>query len=177
MQRISVPHTGDTLTVKLREVPVSYREIPDVKDSESILEELEGRIEAGRKTGLPNEEMRKLEALKEGALARLFISKLGGMEGIFGERKMAAEIELLKIGDMGILFLPGEIMGRSAMRLKTSSDFPLMVASYANDYFGYLVEGDEDIEGAEGDYESIVAVLSDESINRIFVTAEDLIGE
>ena len=35
----------------------------------------------------------------------------------------------------------------------------------------------KDIEGGEGDYESIIAFLSDESINRIFVTAENLIGE
>ncbi len=174
MQRISVPHKGDIISVKSREVPVSYRDIPDVRDSESIVEEIGKRIESGRKAGLSKEEMRRSEALMEGALARLFISNLGGMEAIFGERKMAAEIELVMIGEMGILFLPGEVMSKTAMRLKTLSEFPLMVAGYANDYFGYLVEGDEE---NEADYESIVAFLSDESINRIFVTAENLIGE
>jgi hypothetical protein len=177
MQKTSVPHTGIDIEIKSETVPIDYRELPTVEESKAIIEKLEAGIVSGREAGLPGDEMRRLESLKEGALATLLITKMGGVEAVVGARKMETEVELLTIGKLGILFMPGEVMSRTAMRLKTLSEFPLMVAGYANDYLGYLVEGGEDIEGGEGDYESFVAFLSDESINRIIVTAEKLIAD
>lgn len=174
IQKASTPHLGDQISVKSRIVPVAYREIPDEKESEAIIEETVEKLKEGVAGGLSPGEIRRLESLKEGALTRLFISKLGGIEAVLGERKMEAEIELLMIGEMGLLFLPGEIMSGTAIRLKESAGYPLAVTGYANDYLGYLVdEGDEDGHG----YESFVTLLSDESIKEIVKTAENLIGD
>ncbi|MBN1574616.1 MAG: hypothetical protein JW984_15570 [Deltaproteobacteria bacterium] len=174
MQKTAVPHTGNEIKIRSEAVPVAYRELPAVEQSEAIIDEIKGRLDGGRKAGLSKEEIRKLESLKEGALARLLISKLGGIEAVIGKRKMETEVELLMIGEMGILFIPGEVMSKTAMKLKTLSEFPLMVVGYANDYLGYLVEKDE---SSEGDYESFVTFLSDGSIKEIINTAEKLIGE
>ncbi len=172
----SVPHSGDTLNVISNMVPVAYVQIPGDAESEKIIVKIEDKLkkaEENSKNALSIGEIRRLESIKEGALARLFISKLGGLESIFGKRKMEAEVQLLKIGEMGILFLPGEVMTKTAIKLKASAEIPLMVAGYANDYFGYLVEG---AEGGSEEYESLVAFLTTDSITKIVNRAINMIG-
>jgi len=117
--------------------------------------------------------MRRLESRREGALVRLFLAGSGGIEKIFGDRSMEAEVSIVRLGDIGLIFFPGEVMSRTAMDLKEEATFPLLITGYANDYFGYLVPGDLHDEGG---YESMVTILSDDSIDQIFSAARELIG-
>ena len=65
-------------------------------------------------------------------------------------------------------------MSRTAMDLKEEATFPLLITGYANDYFGYLVPSEL---RDDGGYESMVTILSDDSIDRMFSAASELISQ
>lgn len=171
-QKTASPLSGETLSVKSVKVNVKYAEMPNAEDVERELSQIDEEIKRGRGKELDQGEMRRLESRREGALVRLFLAKSGGIDAIFGERKMEAEVTIVRLADVGLIFFPGEVMSRTAMDLKEDATFPLLITGYANDYFGYLVPGD--LKG-HGGYESMATILSDDSIDRIFSAARELI--
>lgn len=171
-QKTAVPLAGDTLSVKSGRVKIKYAEIHAGDEAERELKRMDDEIKKGRETGIDQGEIRRLESLREGAIVRLFISKSSGIDTIFGERKMEAEVSIAVLGGVGLIFFPGEVMSRTAMDLKEEATFPLLISGYANDYYGYLVPSDL---RDDGGYESMVTILSDDSIDGIFSIATDLI--
>jgi hypothetical protein len=155
-------------------VPVEPEELPGEEESEALIAAAETEIDHAKEEGLSAHEIRKRESVREGALARLMISKLGGRETLMGEKEMVAGITFLKMGGIGIIFLPGEIMSETASLLKEESPIPLLVGGYADDYFGYLVPDDA---SHSNTYESLVTFLSGDSVNRIIEAARRLVSE
>ncbi len=172
-QKTAAPLAGETLLVKSERVKVKYAEIPNGDEAERELKRIDDEIKKGIEERIDRGEMRRLESRREGALVRLFLAGSGGIDAIFGERRMEAEVSIVMLGDIGLIFFPGEVMSRTAMDLKEEAGFPLLISGYANDYFGYLVPGDL---RDDGGYESMVTILSDDSIDGIFSTARDMIG-
>jgi hypothetical protein len=103
-------------------------------------------------------------------MVSLFFTSGGGFEEILGKRVMTAVVVLVRVGSMGMIFFPGEVMSETAISLKATAKGPLAVCGYANDYFGYLNR-------ASGGYESSMALLSPDSINEIIDAARRLVGE
>ena len=98
----------------------------------------------------------------------LFFIGGGGFDHVMGPRSMEPRVTLVRIGTLGIIFLPGEVMSETSLALKARASFDLMVCGYAEDYFGYLAVG-------EDRYESTSAFLSSESIGAVVKAAYDLI--
>jgi neutral ceramidase len=166
----SVPISGTGITVLAAHIPVAYRKLPDKDEAQRLLSKVEAMIDEAGKAGAGPGEIRRLESLREGAVVSLFFESVGGFKKLFGERPMTAPVTLAQIGSVGILSFPGEVMSRDAIGLKAAARKPLMVFSYANDYFGYLNHG-------EGGYELSMALLSPDSIERIISAARRLIEE
>jgi neutral ceramidase len=162
--------SAEGITVRTSDVPVRYRDLPDREEAERALVQIEREIAAERERGASPEAIRRLESVREGAIVSLFFATGGGFEAILGERKMTATITLVRVGPLGMVFFPGEVMSETAIALKESARGPLAVCAYANDYFGYLSHG-------AGDYESTMALLSPDSIGAIVEAARALIGE
>ena len=160
--------------MKSVKVNVKYAGMPDADDTKRELLQIDEEIKEGRDKKFDQGEMRRLESRREGTLVRLFLSGSGGIEKIFGERRMEAEVSIVRLGDIGLIFFPGEVMSRTAMDLKEEATFPLLITGYANDYFGYLVPSEL---RDDGGYESMVTILSDDSIDRMFSAASELISQ
>jgi hypothetical protein len=156
------------IRVVSRRVAVKYKPLPDPAEATKELEAADRRIAEARSRGAVSGEIRRLESIREGALVSLTFASLGGFDKVFGVRPMEAIVTLVRIGSIGIVFFPGEVTSDTAGAISAAAPFYLMVAGYADDYFGYLAPN-------EGGYESAVAVLSSESIERIVGAARDLI--
>ncbi len=165
---VSRPLVGEEISVGFIPVPVGYRVLPDREQVERRLAEIEGRIKKACSGGLSTGGIRRLESIREGILVTLYFIGGGGFEHIMGPRNMELRVILVKIGTLGIIFLPGEVMSETALALKARASFDLMVCGYAEDYFGYLAVG-------EDRYESTSAFLSPESIGAVVKVAYDLI--
>jgi len=167
----SVPISETGITVRRTGVPVAYRELPDQDEARRRLKEIETAIgDLGKMGGAPPGRMRRLESMREAAIISIHFSTGGGFEKLLGERLMTATITLVRIGRAGIIFFPGEVMSGTALSLKAAVRGNLAVCGYADDYFGYLVNG-----GSH--YESSMALLSPDSIEGIIGAAERLIEE
>ncbi|MBN2224909.1 MAG: hypothetical protein JW765_09570 [Deltaproteobacteria bacterium] len=166
----SVPLPGDRISVKTTHVPVSYRKLPDREETQRALFEVEREITESREKGKGFGEIRRLESIREGMIVSFFLMSGGGFDEIFGKRSMTAPITLVSIGSTGMIFFPGEVMSETAISLRAAARGTITVCGYANDYFGYLARGN-------GDYESSVALLSPDSIEKIIEAARRLVTE
>ena len=84
-------------------------------------------------------------------------------------------IQLLKMGDTGILAIPGDLFAQPGMDIKEyaqSRGFHLHICCYANGLIGYIPTKDV-LE--EGGYESTVAVVGPQAVSIIVRAAEDLL--
>ncbi|MCP4756989.1 MAG: hypothetical protein GY866_39505 [Proteobacteria bacterium] len=160
-------------------VAVKYRDFPDENTAEKLVTSVWQKIAEAKQSEIDPGTIRQLESVAEGALAQLFLVQSGGPEAVFGSREMEARLSLLTIGNVGILFMPGEVMSRTVISLKKTArqrNMTLLVSGYSGDYFGYLVPGRENVgPKATVNYESLIALLSEESIQGIIDLAKDLI--
>jgi len=74
------------------------------------------------------------------ALARRSVSLPGKtLRGGPAQRPLRAEVAALRIGDLALVFLPGEPFAEIGLEVRRRSPFPLTaVVGYAEDYLGYL---------------------------------------
>ena len=165
-----IPLAGSEIKVRTTRVPVRYRDLPSREEAERALFAVEKEIDDARGRGVAPGVIRRLESIREGAMVSLFFTSGGGFEEILGKRVMTAVVVLVRVGSMGMIFFPGEVMSETAISLKATAKGPLAVCGYANDYFGYLNR-------ASGGYESSMALLSPDSIDDIIDAARRLIGE
>lgn len=137
-------------------VPVRRRALasPDaaVAQLQAAVAELErtrgGQEDAGR--------LRLAEARVEGAQAELWVSSQGGWEALFGERPALAELQALRLGDVAIVAVPGELFSSAGAAVRRRLRERALVAGYANDYLGYLIP---EADAAEGGYEALIAMV------------------
>lgn len=164
----ALPGTG--IGVTAAGVPVRYRDLPDRDAAGRELAEAEAAIVRATGAGAGPGEIRRLESAREAAIVSTFFANRGGLDAVFGKRAMTATVTLVRIGSMGLVFFPGEVMSGSAAGLKAETANPLAVCGYANDYFGYFAQGG-------GGYESSMTLLAPDSIEAVFSAARRLIAE
>jgi neutral ceramidase len=164
-----IPFSGNGIEVLTSRVPVRYRDLTGRQEAERALFSVEKEIDAARSRGMTPGEMRRLESIREGAIVSLFFVSAGGFEAVLGKREMTAAVTLVRVGSMGMILFPGEVMSNTAISLKADAKDPLVVCGYADDYFGYLSD-------AGGGYESSMALLSPDSIRAVIDAARRLAG-
>ncbi|MDD5597453.1 MAG: neutral/alkaline non-lysosomal ceramidase N-terminal domain-containing protein [Victivallaceae bacterium] len=89
--------------------------------------------------------------------------------------KIITEIQVLRLGDIMLAFLPGEVFVEIGLEIKKRSPFPhTLVATYANDYdIGYIpVKAAYD----EGGYETVTSKVAPDSAEKLIVAVENSIN-
>ncbi|MBN1883246.1 MAG: hypothetical protein JW885_13850 [Deltaproteobacteria bacterium] len=172
--------SGRAVSIQKTAVTVAYRKYPDVEVARRAFDRAEEALARERGRGADPGRLRRLESVREGTLATLLLSGMGGPRAHFGDRSMDTAVSLVEIGGLLIVFFPGEVMSETALDLKKNSGMPLMVCGYAGDYFGYLARSSGDNSGGEDEngveYESLMAVLDAESIHRLIDGAKRMVA-
>jgi hypothetical protein len=84
-------------------------------------------------------------------------------------------VQVIRIGDLGIVGLPGEIFSEIGINIKHIWHFPnIMVVGYTNDYIGYV--GPPNVYEVGG-YELLMMSFSPEEGPILEKTAEDLLNQ
>ena len=172
---------GRTVSLDTVGIRVAYREYPNVDVAREAFDRAEANLARERENTADPGRLRQLESVREGTLATLLLTGMGGPHAHFGDRSMDTFVSLAEIGGLSIVFFPGEVMSETSLDLKQAAGMPLMVCGYAGDYFGYLARSTTEHEGGEHeddmDYESLMTVLDAESINRLIDEAKKMLAD
>jgi hypothetical protein len=175
----SSPVAGNIIAARASAMKIAFQDIPGPEDAQREYEEASRKISETAldvaQGGAPKTDDRLARSLLEGAVARLFLSKMGGWRAIFGTDEADIELQVIRIGDLIVCALPGEFFAERAARLReTASPSFGLVAGYANGYWGYFVPPHE---AAKGGYETMMAPLSSRHEPEIIEEVERLIEE
>jgi hypothetical protein len=146
--------SGQTLPLRL-----PYRRFPSVEDAQQQLASLQADLEQLRAAGRPAGDLRRAITRVEGAQAQAVMAQT------YGDRSAAeTEMQILRIGDLAIVGLPGEPFTRIVLDIKAASPLPHTIAvSYANDYSGYFPDRDSVLAGT---YEALISPY-DENVGAL----------
>lgn len=122
---------------------------PPLEEAERIHSDALAQAQAAQGSGNPRTEM-MYEGLVQWAAGVLALAKAGP-----AKRELPYEIQALRVGDLGILGLPGEVFVEYALNIDKASPLPLTaVAAYTNGNIGYVptaaayAEGGYEVESA-----------------------------
>ncbi len=128
--------TQDRVPLEALEVPVElkFRSFPGVEEAQYRVEQLQAALDELKAAGAPHGELRRAITRLEGATGQVVLARqLGG--GTHG----SSEVQVLKMGDLALVGLPGEPFTGTVLQIKERSASPhTAVISYANDDQGYF---------------------------------------
>jgi len=168
-----VPHEVSCLSVQSKIVALPVRELPSSEEAHNRLRRAQARLKELRTQHASAAELKSAETHVEGAQATINLlekSRIAELEHI------DIEMQLLQIGDTGILTIPGELFvqpGKDIKAYARSKGFSLHICCYANGKIGYIPT--EEV-FKEGGYEAGVAVVGARTVSMIVKTAQDLLG-
>ena len=88
-------------------------------------------------------------------------------------RSVRAELQVIAIGDIALLAMPGEVFTEIGTALKSDSPFAhTWIVGYANDSIGYFPTPEE---MRKGGYEALVSPFSAEAIEQMMHAARALL--
>ncbi len=141
----NTPLHGETRALRL-----PYRRFPPVEEAQRQLDGLQAELDQMRATGKPAGELRKAITRVEGAQGQAVMARTYGAAAA-GETQM----QVLRIGDLALVGLPGEPFTRIVLDIKTASPIKnTIVVSYANDYSGYFPDRASVLAGS---YEALIS--------------------
>jgi len=149
----ATPLAGKTQALRL-----PYRRFPPVEEAQRQLAALQAELEQMRANGRPDGDLRRAFTRVEGAQAQLVMAQT------YGEKTYAdTEMQVLRIGDLAVVGIPGEPFTRIVLDFKADSPLPHTIAvSYANDYSGYFPDRASVLAGS---YEALISPY-DESVGE-----------
>jgi len=159
-----------SIQTKILQLPV--KQLPSLEEVQNKLESTKDCLAQLRNQQAPPARIKTAETQLEGARMTMNLlkkSKITELENI------EIEMQLLTIGNTGILTVPGELFvqpGKDIKEYAQSKGFHLHICCYANGYIGYIPT-EEAFE--DGDYESSVAVVGPQAASTIVEAAKDLI--
>jgi len=167
-----VPKDVSCLSIQSMTVQLPVRQLPSLEEAQNQLNNAKDRLSQLRAQHASPAEMKSAETRGEGAQATMNLLKNSKMTEL---KNIEIEIQLLKMGDTGILAIPGDLFAQPGMDIKEyaqSRGFHLHICCYANGLIGYIPTKDV-LE--EGGYESTVAVVGPQAVSIIVRAAEDLL--
>ena len=92
-----------------------------------------------------------------------------------GRSSNRSQIQVLSVGGMALVGLPGEPFTRTVLDIKAASPNPFTaVLSYANDYQGYFPDA-QSIEG--GSYEALISPYDADAADSIYHAAIEILKD
>ena len=151
-------------------VSIPVRDFPPREKAEMELKSLNEVWENLKRNNAPVSELRIAQTRVEGAQAQLLMS-----QGFGNKKNIDCEIQLIQLGDLALITLPGEPFTRTVLEIKKLSPFALTsVVSYANDYLGYFPD-EESVK--MGTYEALVSPFKPGAAEILRDTAIKLLGK
>lgn len=144
----------DVLCVKQKLLPLPVRgDLPTAEQAKAIDCEFTRRIAAQSDETV----------IRELTIKRMYNQLLTErMESVLQEdgQCRSAEFDLLQLGDVRILFVPGELFSKVGLAIKrTREGKPVVICGYANDYLGYFPTAEA---LSDGGYEAETSVFAPE---------------
>jgi neutral ceramidase len=149
MQTIVTVESVD-LDGRIAPVALTFRPFPPLEEAQRELERLRAELEALKAAGASHGEIRRATTRVEGATGQVL------MAGEFkGRTHNSSQVQLLEMGDLALVGLPGEPFTRTVLEIKGQSDRRhTAVLSYANDEQGYFPDA---VSVAKGTYEALIS--------------------
>ncbi len=128
------PLTVDSLQGKSAEIHLPLREFGNVEDARVEAEKFALAYKAMVERGEPAGELRKAMTRVEGAQAQVMMAELYA-----GKASLDSVIQVIRIGSLILVGLPGEVFTETVLTLKSiGNGRKIAVMGYANDYCGYF---------------------------------------
>ncbi len=148
--QLSEPLSVNYLRSMVEPVSIPVRDFPPRERAELELKTLTEAWEKLKGGNAPASELRIAQTRVEGAQAQLLMS-----QGFGNKKSISSEIQLIQLGNLALITLPGEPFTRTVLDIKEQSPFELTsVVSYGNDYLGYFPD-EESVKA--GTYEALVS--------------------
>jgi hypothetical protein len=159
--RNAKPIADEPIAGRVLDVAVEPRRLPSIETAQREVSLAASRIDEARSRVSPAE-LRRLISHLEGAMAQLYLSENGGAEALVGRLPSHAALQVLQLGGIDVLGVPGEMFSAVGSTVCQRGPRAALLVGYANDYIGYLVPS-----GAAAGYEALMAFVTTESADAI----------
>ena len=154
--RGAVASAASGLAAAVQSVPVRWRTLPSPEAALAQVHAALAEVDRLKRSEAGAGALRVAQVRAEGAQAELWVSGQGGWEALFGARPAVAELQALRLGDVGVVAVPGELFSAPGAAVRRRLRGRALLAGYANDYLGYLIP---EADAAEGGYEALMAMV------------------
>lgn len=164
--------TQDTarLGARVAAVEPKFRPFPSPEEAQREVERLQAELEALKAAGATHGEIRRATTRVEGAMGQALMAK-----ELASLTQRRSQVQVLQIGDLALVGLPGEPFTRTVLEIKQQSKFPYTaVISYANDYLGYFPDA---VSIAEETYEALISPYGADAAEELRDVALRLLQE
>jgi hypothetical protein len=161
--------TSDDLQVSCitQGVDLPTRSFPSPEEADWLLKEETQRLENLKASDAPYGEVRSAYVTQLGAQIRAKIARQDVPE------RISSEVAFVKLGNLKIGLLPGEVFARTGTGIKDELGAGSMVLSYCNCSHGYILPPEDE---AEGGYESGASLIRPEAVDILQKAIVDLAG-
>jgi hypothetical protein len=155
------------LAASTTDVELKFRPFPPGEIARQELERLQAELEALKTAGAAHGEIRRATTQVEGATGQLLMA-----QELAGRSANYSQVQMLAIGDLALVGIPGEAFTRTVLDIKASSPKPFTaVVSYANDYQGYFPDA---LSIQEGSYEALISPYGADVASSLFEAVKGL---
>ncbi len=164
-----VTHDSPALDGELAEVQLRFRPFPPPEAAQAEVVRLRAELERLRATSATHGDIRRAHTRIEGAEGQALMS-----QELAGRTQRTSQVQLLRIGDLALLGLPGEPFSRTVLEIKQQSPRPwTAVVSYANEDAGYFPDA---ASIADGTYEALISPYGADVTEELRRTALQLLA-
>jgi hypothetical protein len=151
-----------------RPVELQFRPFPAPEVAQKEVARLQAELETLKASGASHGEIRRAITRVEGATGQAQMTK-----EFAGRSSIASQVQLLSIGDLALVGLPGEPFTRTVLDIKAGSPKPFTaVVSYANADEGYFPDA---ISIEKGSYEALISPYGADVANELREAATGLL--
>ena len=156
------------LSGKVAEVELKYRDFPTPQVARQELERLQAELDELKAAHASHGELRRAITRLEGAQGQALMA-----QELAGCRANRSQVQVLQIGELALVALPGEPFTPTVLEIKRRSPKACTaVVSYANDYQGYFPDAQSILEGS---YEALISPYAADIAEIFSETALNLI--
>jgi neutral ceramidase len=156
---------GRTTPVELR-----FRPFPAAEEAKSELKRLQENLEKLKANQASHGEIRRATTRVEGATVQAQMA-----QALSGRTGHSTLVQVLQVGDVALVGLPGEPFTRTVLEIKELSPHPhTAVLSYSNDEAGYFPDA---ASVTQGTYEALISPFGPDVAERLREAALSLLHE
>jgi neutral ceramidase len=169
MQLIDTKESA-TLRAAVAPVELKFRPFPSVEEGQRKVEQARDALQKLQAQGAASGEIRRAFTRLEGAMGQTEMARV-----FAGQSQRSSEVQVLEIGPLALVGLPGEPFTQLVLEIKQQSKRPwTAVVSYANDETGYFPDAKAI---ADDTYEALISPYGIAAGDALRETALRLLGE